>query len=90
MLGRLEMKVEQCILAYSDLAESVFFFGQKKASLPFNIWGNVKARFDSTKLDKATQKTILESGISETSLFSDGNKRECRAYVSPEYITTEF
>lgn len=41
MLGRLEMDIDQCILAYSDLAESVF--GQKKASLPFNICGNVKA-----------------------------------------------
>ena len=72
MLGRLEMDVEQCILAYSDLAESVF--GQRKAFLPFNIRGKVKARFDSAKLENAIQKTILKSGVSETELFSEDRK----------------
>ena len=88
MLGRLEMEVDQCILAYSDLAESVF--GQRKTFLPFNIWGNVKARFDSPKLEKAILKTILERGITETESFNDGNKRACRTQVSQQFITTEF
>lgn len=88
MLGRLEMDVDQCILAYSGLTESVF--GQKKTFFPFSIWGNVKARFDSAKLEKAIQKTILETGISETELFNDGNKRGCRTQVAQQYMTTEF
>lgn len=76
MLGRLEMDVDQCILAYSDLAEAVF--SQKKSRLPFNIWSNVNARFDSSKLESAIRKTILDSGISETELLNNGYKRGCR------------
>jgi hypothetical protein len=39
MLGRLEMDVDECIAAYSDLAASVF--GEKGSRLPFNIKGKV-------------------------------------------------
>jgi hypothetical protein len=45
MLGRLEMDVDECITAYSRLAEAVF--GEKLSSFPVNIKGRVKARFDS-------------------------------------------
>jgi hypothetical protein len=76
MLGRLEMDIDQCILAYSDLAEAVF--GQRKSRLPFNIKGKVKAQFDSSKLEKAIRKTIQDSGISETELFNDRTERGCR------------
>ena len=44
MLGRLEMDVDECITAYSDLAEAVF--EAKLSSIPFNMKGKVKARFD--------------------------------------------
>jgi hypothetical protein len=76
MLGRLEMDVDQCILAYSDLAETVF--GKKLSHLPFNIQGKVKAQFDSAKLEKAIRKTIRDSGISETELLNSGTERGCR------------
>ncbi len=76
MLGRLEMDVDQCIVAYSSLAESVF--GEKKSRLQFNIKGKVKAQFDSAKLEKAIRKTIKDSGISETALLNDGTERGCR------------
>jgi hypothetical protein len=76
MLGRLEMNVDECIVAYSDLAEAVF--SQKKSRLPFNLKGRVKAQFDSSKLEKAIRETIKRSGIFETDLFNDGNKRGCR------------
>jgi hypothetical protein len=76
MLGRLEMDVNQCILAYSGLAEAVF--GQRKSRLPFNIKGKVKAQFDSSKLEKAIRKTIQDSGISETELLNDRTERGCR------------
>ena len=76
MLGRLEMDVDQCILAYSGLAEAVF--GKKLSRLPFNIKGNVKAQFDSAKLEKEIRKTIRNSGISETELLNDGAERGCR------------
>lgn len=76
MLGRLEMDVDQCIAAYSGLAEAVF--GVKTSRLPFNLKGKVKARFDSAKLEMAVQKTIKDSGISETALLNDGTERGCR------------
>ena len=76
MLGRLEMDVDECIAAYSDLAETVF--GQKLSSLPFNYKGKVKSRFDSVKLEAAVLKVIKHSGASERDLFNDGAKRGCR------------
>jgi hypothetical protein len=51
MLGRLEMDIDECIGAYSDLEAEVF--GEKLSSLPVNIKGDVKARFDSTRLENA-------------------------------------
>jgi len=40
MLGRLEMDVDKCIAAYSDLAAAVF--GKKLSHIPVNIKGEVK------------------------------------------------
>lgn len=76
MLGRLEMDIDECIEAYTKLAEAVF--SQKKSLLPFNLKGKVKAQFDSSKLEKAIQETVKRSGISETDLFNDGNEQGCR------------
>lgn len=75
MLGRLEMDVDDCITAYSELAEAVF--GEKLSSFPFDLKGKVKARFDSTKLEKAVRKVVQRSA-SETDLFNDGTERGCR------------
>jgi hypothetical protein len=76
MLGRLEMDVDDCIEAYTKLAEAVF--SQKKSRLPFNLKGKVKAQFDSSTLEKAIRETINRSSISETDLFNDGKERGCR------------
>lgn len=51
MLGRLEMDVDKCIDAYSDLAATVF--GEKLRSIPFSFKGDITARFDSKKLESA-------------------------------------
>jgi hypothetical protein len=76
MLGRLEMDVDECIGAYSDLATAVF--GEKLSSIPVNIKGNIKARFNSTKLESAIRKVVEDSGASNQDLFSDGTERGCR------------
>jgi hypothetical protein len=76
MLSRLEMDVDECITAYSDLAEAVF--GEKLSSLPFNIKGKVKPRFDSAKLEKAIRKVVVQSRAIKTDLLNDGAKRGCR------------
>jgi hypothetical protein len=76
MLGRLEMDVDECIGAYSDLAAAVF--GEKVSSIPVNIKGGVKARFDSAKLESAIQKVVEDSRASNQDLFNDGTERGCK------------
>lgn len=56
MLGRLEMDVDGCIVVYSDLAAAVF--SEKLSRFLVNIKGNVKPRFDSTKLESAIRKVV--------------------------------
>jgi hypothetical protein len=76
MLGRLEMDADQCIAAYSELTATVF--GDKLRSIPVNFKGNIKARFDSAKLESAVRKVIRDSGVSEDALFNDGAERGCK------------
>lgn len=76
MLGRLEMDVDECITAYSSLAEAVF--SHKKSRLPFSLRGKTIARFDSSKLEDAIRRTIRGAKYSETDLFNDGKERGCR------------
>lgn len=76
MLDRLEMDVDSCIAAYSNLAAAVF--GQKLYSIPFSIRGGIKSQFDSAKLESAIKKVVKDSGASENDLFNDGTKRGCK------------
>lgn len=76
MLGRLEMDIDDCIAAYSDLMKTVF---EKKSShLPFRWTGNTKAQFDSTTLKEAIEKVITCHNPSNINLFNDGQIRGCR------------
>lgn len=75
MLGRLEMDVDECITAYSKLAEAVF--EEKLSSFPISLKGKVKARFDSARLEKAIGK-VMQKGASETDLFNDRTECGCR------------
>ncbi|OQD80677.1 hypothetical protein PENANT_c033G02204, partial [Penicillium antarcticum] len=79
MLGRLEMDVDQCIDAYSNLAATVF--GEKLRSVPINFKGSITARFDSATLESAIQKVIENSGACKQDLFNDGTARGCRTFV---------
>ena len=76
MLGRLEMDVDECIAAYSDLAAAVF--GEKISRVPVNIKGKIRPRFDSAKLEGAIRKAVAQSGVSETDFLNDGTERGCR------------
>ncbi|KAJ5186104.1 protein kinase subdomain-containing protein [Penicillium cf. griseofulvum] len=85
MLGRLGMDVDSCIAAYSDLAAAVF--SEKLRSIPMNFKGDIKAKFDSKKLERAIQKVIEDSGVSNQDLFNDSTglrestARGCRTFV---------
>jgi hypothetical protein len=76
MLGRLEMNVDECILAYSKLMESVF--GEKSSWLPIRWTGRTKAQFDSTRLKNAIEEVVIDHGASTIDLFNDGSPRGCR------------
>lgn len=76
MLSRLEMDVDECIMAYSELAATVF--SEKLNRIPFNIAGKIQAHFDSVKLERAIRKVIAQSGAAETDLLNDGPERGCR------------
>jgi len=75
MLGRLEMDVDACIAAYSELMKAVF--KEESGWLPVSWRGNVKARFDSAKLKAAVDDVIASSGASTTDAFNDGKARGC-------------
>lgn len=76
MLGRLEMDVDECIEAYTELMKTVF--SGKSSRLPIDLKGKVKARFDSTKLRSAILSVMVKRGFSETDRFNDGVARGCR------------
>ncbi|KAF2741815.1 FabD/lysophospholipase-like protein [Sporormia fimetaria CBS 119925] len=79
MLGRLEMDVDDCIAAYTELMEMVF--GEKKRALPVGWSGNITAKFDSQLLQKAIKQVLTSRGLPETALFDDGVERSCKVFV---------
>ena len=76
MLGRLEMNVDECITAYTELMKTVF---EKKSSrFPTSWTGKIKSRFDAAKLKTAIGKVVASRGAKETDLFDDRVERGCR------------
>jgi hypothetical protein len=70
------MDVDQCIAAYSNLAEAVF--GKKLSFIPIHISGKLKSRFDSAILESAIRKVVTQSGASDRDLLNDRAQRGCR------------
>ncbi|RMZ47111.1 hypothetical protein AFCA_007013 [Aspergillus flavus] len=78
MLGRLEMSVDECIDRYIKLISTVF---EKKSRWPVSLSGNIRSRFDATKLESAIKDVVTSHGAEETDLFNDGCERGCRVFV---------
>jgi len=76
MLGRLEMDVDQCITAYSELMKAVF--KKKVRCLPIGWKIRVKPQFDSKKLKSAIEEVIRDGSACTTDAFNDGKQRGCR------------
>ena len=76
MLGRLEMDVDDCISAYTNLIKAVF--EEKSSWLPVGWMGKTKAQFDSKRLKSAIEEVIRSKGTSTVDLFNDGKLRGCR------------
>ncbi|KAJ5597686.1 phospholipase patatin family protein [Penicillium hordei] len=58
MLGRLEMVVDECIMAYINLIKMIF--------------GKIKSRFDASKLEGAINEVINNCGAKPTDLVPQG------------------
>ncbi|KAJ6081476.1 hypothetical protein N7499_006350 [Penicillium canescens] len=78
MLGRLEMDVQQCIDAYRTLSRDIF---SNPRVIGVNWRGNVRARFDSQKLERAVKDIIKSRDLPEDSLLDDGAKRDSKVFA---------
>lgn len=81
MLGQLEMDVDECISAYSELMATVF--GEKLHQTRFGWCGNVKPQFDSEKLRAAITKVIEGKDHSPEDPFIKREGSGCRVYYAP-------
>lgn len=79
MLGRLELDVDECIDAYSELMESVF--GERISHIPVDWSFNIRAKFDSKRLKAAIEHVITQAGALPTDLMNDGVPRSTRSFV---------
>ncbi|OQD99672.1 hypothetical protein PENVUL_c063G06880 [Penicillium vulpinum] len=77
--GRLEMDVDECILAYTELMESVF--SEKINNVPIDWSGKIVSKYDSKKLKKAIENVITRAGLSPTDLMNDGKPRRSKTFV---------
>ena len=77
MLGRLQMDIQPCIDAYSELSRSIF----SKSGLPVNWRGHVKGRYNASDLENAVRKMIRTLGLPEDTPLNDGEDRGSRVYV---------
>jgi hypothetical protein len=68
MLGRLEMSIDECIKAYTDLSEDVF---HKKRRIPINIKGVLKERYDSKVLELAVKKILRDRKLDQNALLKN-------------------
>ena len=70
MLGRLEMDVDDCIVAFREVMKTVF--KKKKNSFPISFTGNVRAKFSSKTLEAAVKRLIKDRhGVLEDDLLYD-------------------
>ncbi|KAF2203114.1 FabD/lysophospholipase-like protein [Delitschia confertaspora ATCC 74209] len=79
MLGRLEMDVDDCIKAYSDLTKEVF--EEKDRRIPISWRFRFRAKYDSEKLKRVVCTVFKNSGAHEDDLFNDGTERGCKTFV---------
>ena len=79
MLGRLEMTVEECIKAYTDMMGDVF--GKRSSPIDWRL--NVKGQFSALALERAIRSLVSATGHPVDALLDDpsSDKRHCRAYV---------
>jgi len=69
ILGRLEMDVDKCILAYNKLIKAVF---KEELSWLLVSWmGRTTAQFNLNRLKSAIEEVIGSKGASMVDIFND-------------------
>jgi hypothetical protein len=76
MLGRLEMDVDECIIAYNKLIQDIFQDQLHRAPLSWS--GRVQSQFDAAKLKAAVEEVVNKQGLLPTDPFNDGKPRGCK------------
>ena len=74
MLGRLEMSVDECITAYTKLADEVFV----KRGHRLSLLGKVQARYDSVALASAINSVVAVAGFDDETLLWDPDPEACK------------
>ena len=77
MLGRLKMTVDECITAYTRLADAVFV---KKHTL-LSLRGKIQARYDSNVLVSVIISVVQAAGFDEKTLLWDPDPKACKVWV---------
>jgi hypothetical protein len=80
MLGRLEMSIDECIKAYTELSEGVF---RKKRHIPAGIKGDLKERYDSEALKLAVKKILKERDLDEDALLKNPGGTKVSVHSPP-------
>ncbi|KAK2038272.1 FabD/lysophospholipase-like protein [Colletotrichum somersetense] len=79
MLGRLEMDVDECIAAYTELIKEIF--SEKLHKFRVGMSFKIRPRFDSKKLCNAIEAVLKKKGMPVTTLLNDGEERGCKVFV---------
>lgn len=79
MLGRLEMDIDDCIAAYTELMTSVF--DEKLNKVPIGWNGDIRPKFDTMKLKSAVEHVITRAGVAPDAPMDDGTGNRCRTFV---------
>ena len=77
MLGRLEMDVDECIIAYVRLMKMVFEKSSTWSPLK-SLFGKIESRFDASKLEGAINEIIHSHGASIIEPFNNQAEHGCR------------
>ncbi|THX94060.1 hypothetical protein D6D08_01815 [Aureobasidium pullulans] len=68
MLGRLDMSMDECVKAYSELSATVF---AKKHRMSVDIKVHLKERYDSKVLEQAIKQIVRDRNLHEDTLLKD-------------------
>ena len=77
MLGRLKMRIEECIDAYASLSDKVF----EKQRHRVTVKGRVQGRFDTVALERAVKQMLVKRGLGEDALLKDSPDAACKVCV---------